>query len=145
MPWVGRSGVCFCFFTKIIFELTIDIFMRKIIWEMGYFINSMIYQMLKVFKRIASFYPEMILRPLFCFEDSKNTGLFILNSLKLKKLIFNFLVNRNWKNVTDSRKRAKIFADNRKSHPPIEPSKLGQKFRGCNSTRQSQAHRKLQF
>ena len=62
---------------------------------MGYFINSMIYQMLKVFKRIASFYPEMILRPLFCFEDSKNTGLFILNSLKLKKLIFNFLVNRN--------------------------------------------------
>ena len=41
---------------------------------MEYFINSMIYQMLKFFKRITSFYPEMILRPLFCFEDTKNTG-----------------------------------------------------------------------
>ena len=29
---------------------------------MEYFINSMIYQMLKFFKRITSFYPEMILR-----------------------------------------------------------------------------------
>ena len=50
----------------------------------------MIYQMLKIFKKIASFYPEMILRPLFCFEDTKNTGLLIFNSLKQKKLIFNF-------------------------------------------------------
>ena len=55
----------------------------------------------------------MILRPLFCFEDTKNTGLLILNSLKQKKLIFTFLVNRNWKNLTkrdltDSRKRAKL-------------------------------------
>ena len=58
----------------------------------------------------------MILRPLFCFEDTKNTGLLIFNSLKQKKLIFNFFVNRNWKKLTDSRKRAKILADNRKSH-----------------------------
>ena len=40
--------------------------------------------------------------------------------MKQKKLIFNFLVNRNWKKLTDSRKRAKIVADNRKSHHPIE-------------------------
>ena len=48
--------------------------------------------MLILFKRIASFYPEKILRPLFCFEDTKNRGLLIFNSLKDKKLIFNFLL-----------------------------------------------------
>ena len=36
----------------------------------------------------------MILRPLFCFEDKKNTALLIFNSLKEKKLIINFLVER---------------------------------------------------
>ena len=40
--------------------------------------------------------------------------------MKQKKLIFNFFVNRNWKKLTDSRKRAEILADNRKSHHPIE-------------------------
>ena len=30
------------------------------------------------------------------------------------------MVNRNWKKLTDSRKRAKILADNRKSRHPIE-------------------------
>ena len=44
----------------------------------------------------------------------------MFNSLKQKKLIFNFFVNRNWKKLTDSRKRAKILVDNRKSHHPIE-------------------------
>ena len=43
--------------------------------------------------------------------------------MKQKKFIFNFLVNRNWKNVTDSRKRDKILADNSKSHHPIETLK----------------------
>ena len=62
----------------------------------------------------------MILRPLFCFEGTKNTGLLISNSLKQKKLIFNFFVNRNWNKLTDSRKRAKILADNRKRRQPIE-------------------------
>ena len=81
----------------------------------------MIYQMLKIFKKIASFYPEMILRPLFCFEDTKNTGLLIFNSLKQKKLIFNFLLTVTEKKLTDSRKlKSKILADNRKSHNPIE-------------------------
>ena len=69
----------------------------------------------------------MILRPLFCFKDTKNTGLLIFNSLKQKKLIFNFFVNRNWKQLTDSRKRAKILADNRKSHHPFETLNLGPK------------------
>ena len=60
----------------------------------------------------------------------KNTGLVIFNSLREKKLIFNFFVNRNWKKLTDrrkrakkltdSRKRAKILADNPKSHHHIE-------------------------
>ena len=39
----------------IIFKLTVDIFMCKIILEVEYFIKSMIYQMLKFFKRIAYF------------------------------------------------------------------------------------------
>ena len=69
---------------------------------------------------MASVYPEMIPRPLFCFEGTKNTGLLIFNSLKQKKLIFNIFVNRNWKKLTDSRKRVKILADNRKRHHPIE-------------------------
>ena len=43
-----------------------------------------------------------------------------MNFLKQKKLIFNFFVNCNWKKLTDSRKRAKILADNRKNHHPIE-------------------------
>ena len=57
-PWDGRSGVCFSFFTKIIFKLTIDISMRKMIVEVEYFIKSMIYQMLKFFKIIAYFIPR---------------------------------------------------------------------------------------
>ena len=40
--------------------------------------------------------------------------------MKQKKLIFNFFVNRNWKKLTDNRERAKILADNHKSHHPIE-------------------------
>ena len=40
--------------------------------------------------------------------------------MKQKKLIFNFFVNRNWKKLTDSRKRAKLLADKRKDHHPIE-------------------------
>ena len=40
--------------------------------------------------------------------------------MKGKKLIFNFFVNRNLKKLTDSRKRAKRLADNRKGHHPIE-------------------------
>ena len=52
----------------------------------------------------------MILRPLFCFKDTKNTDSLIFNSLKQKNLIFNFFVNRNWKKLTDSRKRAKSLA-----------------------------------
>ena len=64
---------------------------------MKYFVKSMNYQMLKLFKRISSFYPEMILGLLFCFEDTKNTGLLIFNSSKQNKLIFNFFVNRNRK------------------------------------------------
>ena len=62
----------------------------------------------------------MILNPLFCFKDTKNTGELIFNSLKQKNLIFNFFVNSNWKKLTGSSKRAKILADNRKSHHPIE-------------------------
>ena len=55
--------------------------MRKIILEVEYFIKSMIYQMLKFFKRIAYF---------ICFKDTKNTRWLIFNCLKQKKLIINF-------------------------------------------------------
>ena len=86
--------------------------MRKIILEVEY---CMKYDLLnvKIFKRIAYFIPRW--RPLFCFKVRKNTGLLTFNSLKQKKLIFNFFVNRNWKNLTDSRKRTEILADNRKT------------------------------
>ena len=67
----------------------------------------------------------MIQRPLFWFKDTKNTSWLKFNFLKQKKLIFNFSVNRNWKKLTDSRKRAKILADNRKFHHPIETLVLG--------------------
>ena len=62
----------------------------------------------KMFQKNSLFQPKMILRPLFCFKETKNTGLLIFNFLKQKKLIFNFYVNCNWKKLTDSRKRAKI-------------------------------------
>ena len=94
--------------------------MRKIILEVEY---CMKYDLLivKIFQKNSLFHPEMILRPLFCCKVRKNTGLLIFNSLKQKKLIFNFFVNRNWKNLTDSRKRAENLADNRrKSHHPTE-------------------------
>ena len=63
---------------------------------------------------------SLVLNPRTFF--AKNRGLLILNSLKQKKLIFNFFVNRNWKKLTDSRKRVKTLGDNRtrKSHQPIE-------------------------
>ena len=50
--------------------------------------------------------------------------------MKQKKLMFNFFVNRNWSKLTDTRKRAKILADNRKSHHPIETLLLGLIFAG---------------
>ena len=43
---------------QIIFKLTIDISMGKIILEVEYFIKSMIYQMLRFFKRTAYFIPR---------------------------------------------------------------------------------------
>ena len=49
----------------------------------------------KFFQKNGLFQPEMIVRPFFCVKDAKNTGLLILDSLKQKKLIFNFVVNRN--------------------------------------------------
>ena len=73
------------------FKLTIGISLRKIILEVEYFIKSVIYQMLKFFRRIA-FHPEMILRPLFCLKDTKNTGSLTFNSLKPNKFIFNFFL-----------------------------------------------------
>ena len=69
--------------------MVVNISMRKMILEVE-FLKSMIYEILKIFRRIT-FYPETILRQLF----KKNTGLLIFNSLKQKKLIFNFFVNLN--------------------------------------------------
>ena len=61
---------------------------------------------------------SIVLNPWTFF--TKNTDLLIVNSLKQKKLMFNFFVNRNWKKLTDSRNRVKTLGDNRKSHQPIE-------------------------
>ena len=67
----------------------------------------------------------------------KNAGLLIFNSLKQKKLIFNFFVIRNWKTLTDRRKRAKILADNSKlkaTTPLMRPSFTGL-FSVCESAK----------
>ena len=61
----------------------------------------------------------MILRSLFCFKFTKLEVYLIFNSLKQKKLTFNFFVYRNRRKLTDSRKRAKILADNRKIRKPM--------------------------
>ena len=53
-----RVSTAFAFFTKIIFKLTIEISMCKIMLEVEYFIKSIIYQMLKFFKRITYFIPR---------------------------------------------------------------------------------------
>ena len=63
-----------CFFTKIIFKLTIDISMCKIILEVEYFVKSTIYQMLKFFKRIACFTCRDDLKTFVLLKDKKNTG-----------------------------------------------------------------------
>ena len=60
--------------------------------------------------------------------------------MKQKKLIFNFFVNRNWKKLTDSRKRAQILADNRKSHHPIETLVLGFNVKASNSVTRGYFH-----
>ena len=63
--------------------------------------------------------------------------------MKQKKLIFNFIVNRNCKKLTDSRKRAKILADNRKRHHPIETlfQSGGEKIRTTTSGNQGENER----
>ena len=63
-----------------------------------------------MFQKNNLFHPKMIPRLLFCLKIQKNAGL----------LIFNSFVNCNWNKLTDSRKKAKILADNHKSHHPIE-------------------------
>ena len=73
-----------------------------------------------MFQKNNLFHPAILPKTFILLKDTKNTGLLIFNSLKEKKLIFNFFVNRNWNKLTDSRKRAKILADNRRSHHPIE-------------------------
>ena len=71
-PALSWAFACLlCFFTKIIFKLTIDISMCKIMLEVIYFIKSMIYQMLKLFKRIAYFIPRWS-EDLYFLQ--KNTG-----------------------------------------------------------------------
>ena len=44
----------------------------------------------------------------------------MFNALKENKYILNLFVKRNWKKWTDNRKRAKILADNRKTHHHFE-------------------------
>ena len=90
--------------------------MRKIILEVEYFLKSIIYQMLKFFKRTAYFIPRWS-------EDlySKKYRLIYILLFETKEvIIFNIFVNRNWKKLTDSRKKANILADNRKNHHPIK-------------------------
>ena len=76
-----------------------------------------------MFQKNNLFHPERIPKSLFFFKIQKIQVLLIFNSLKQKKLIFNFLFNRNWNKLTDSCKRAKILDDNRKPPPHWNPHK----------------------
>ena len=84
-------------FHNIIFKLTFDISMRKIILiRNGILYNKYDLSNVKIVQKnnfILS--RDDPIRPLFCFEDTKNRGLLIFNSLKENKLIFNFFVNRD--------------------------------------------------
>ena len=80
--------------------------------------------MLKFFRRIA-FHPEMILRPLFCLKDTKNTGSLTFNSLKPNKFIFNFfLLTVTEKNYTIAVKEPKFKPITVKATTPLRPSFL---------------------
>ena len=59
---------------KIIFILTIDISMCKIMIRSGILDKKYDLSNVKNFQRNSLLYPEMIRRPLFCFKDTKNTG-----------------------------------------------------------------------
>ena len=82
--------------------------------------KSVIYENIKNFQKNNLFHPKMILRHLFRFKDTKKIQVYWYLTLCNKEIIFNFLVNHDWKKLTDSLKRAKILANNRKSHHPIE-------------------------
>ena len=75
--------------------------------------------MLKFFKRITYFTPEITLRPLFCLKVQK-TSLLIFNFETKEVIFFNFFGNRNCNILTDSRKRPKVLADKCKGHQPIK-------------------------
>ena len=118
-PWVGRSRVCFAFSQRLFLNWLLTFLWANNI-RTGILYKKYDLSNVKIFQKNSLFHPEMIRRPLFWFKDTKNTGSLIFNCLKQKKSISPFFVNRNWKTLTDSRKRAKILADNRKSHHPIE-------------------------
>ena len=69
VSWAFVSVLCFS--TKIIFKLTIDISMCRsgILCKKYDLSNVKIFQKNKLVS-----HAEMILRPLFCFKDTKNTG-----------------------------------------------------------------------
>ena len=76
--------------------------------------------MLKFFERITCFTSRDDLKTFIFALKIQKKRLINIKLFETKKLIFNFFVNRNWKKLADSRKRAKILADNRKYHHPIE-------------------------
>ena len=85
---VCRKLSCVCPSTESFFVVHNSI--RKLILEVVHDLSN-----IKIFQKNNLFKPEMIIRPLFCFKDKKNTSLLIFNLLQQKKLIFNFFVNRN--------------------------------------------------
>ena len=63
----------------------------------------------------------MTLRTLFSFEDTKKIQVYkYLTLFGTKEIYYYYYFDCNWKKLTDSSKRAKILADNCKSHHRIE-------------------------
>ena len=67
--------------------------------EVPLYLKSMIYNYnTTIYQKNNLFHPEVVLIPLFCFKDTKNTGLLICNSLQQRKLILTFLLTVTEKN-----------------------------------------------
>ena len=62
----------------------------------------------------------MTLRTLFSFKDTKEIQVYKYLTLWNKRNLLLLFFNFNLKKLVDSSKRAKILADNRNSHHPIE-------------------------
>ena len=84
----------------------VNISMRKMILSQ----KSMIFEILKMFRRINYFIPRWSYDIYFALKIRKKYRFINISIFETKKLTFNFIVNRDWKKLTDSRKKSQHFS-----------------------------------